>query len=97
MLKLIVFLFLSNAHAEYRVFELVIQNVEDKSERILTSSLDPLQYPGYYDVRPGEIVMYQATWMCWGDTSNSTKYCANPKPQTIPSESPDTRKLASPE
>ena len=92
MIKLILFLFISNAHAEYRVFELLIQNTVDKSERILTSSLDPLQYPGYYDLNPGEIVMYRDTWMCWGDTSYHKRYCPNPKLN----QSLDTRNLASP-
>ena len=92
MLKLIALLFISTAQAEYRVFELVIQNTESKAERIVVSSLDPLQYPGYYNLGPGEIVMYRDTWMCWGETSYHTKYC--PKPES--SESPGKRELASP-
>lgn len=83
---------MNSAFAEYRVFELVIQNQETKTERSVTSSLDPLQYPGYYDLRQGEIVMYTDTWMCWGDTSYQKKYCA--KPETSPS--PASRNLASP-
>jgi hypothetical protein len=96
IVKLIALLLVSTAHAEYRVFELVIQNTADKSERIVTSSLDPLQYPGYYDLRQGEIAMYRTTWMCWGDTSQLTKYCPNPKLNQSPENSPETRSLASP-
>lgn len=82
----------TNSYAEYRVFELVIQNQSDKSERIVTSNLDPFQYPGYYDVRPGEIIMYRDTWMCWQDSDHFKKFC--PKPQ--PNQSLGSRKLASP-
>lgn len=96
MIKLIVFLFISTSHAEYRVFELVIQDTADKSERVITSSLDPLQYPGYYDLRPEEIVMYRDTWMCYGDTSYGKKYCENPKLNQSPETAPTTRELASP-
>jgi hypothetical protein len=100
MIKLLILLFMSNAHAEYRVFELVIQNPTTKSERIVISSLDPFQYPGYYDLRQGEIVMYRNTWMCWGDTSQNKRYCTNPKANQSPEKSlekqPETRSLASP-
>ena len=85
-------IFMKSAFAEYRVFELVIQNQETKSERVIVSSLDPLQYPGYYNLSPKEIVMYRDTWMCWGDSSYHKKYCAKPDS----SQSPATRNLASP-
>ncbi|MES2769605.1 MAG: hypothetical protein V4596_10720 [Bdellovibrionota bacterium] len=90
------FIFVNSAFAEYRVFELVIQNQETKSERIVISSLDPLQYPGYYDLGQGEIVMYRDTWMCWGDSSYHKKYCEKPSRQSTPSQSPAQRKIASP-
>lgn len=88
----ILMLLLSVAKAEYRVFELVIQNQNTNSERTITSSLDPLQYPGYYDLSPGEIVLYRDTWMCWGDTSYNKSYCKKPEPN----QSPVSRDLASP-
>lgn len=94
MLKLIALFFISTAQAEYRVFELVIQNTQTKAERIVISNLDPLQYPGYYDLSPTEIVMYRDTWMCWGDTSYQKAYCPKPTPRA-PTESPAQRDLAS--
>lgn len=97
MVQFIIFLFISTAHAEYRVFELLIQNTETKAERTVINSLDPLQYPGYYDLGPNEIVMYTDTWMCWGETSYHTKYCPKPEPKIPSSESPVKRDLASPQ
>jgi hypothetical protein len=67
------------------VFELLIGNPQTKEQRIIRSTLDPFQYPGYYEIKNGESVLYQATWMCWGDTSYMKKLCDNPNP---PSESP---------
>lgn len=92
LLFFLVIFSLSNARAEYRVFELLIQNQNDKSERTVISNLDPFQYPGYYDLRQGEIVLYTDTWMCWGDTGNFKSFCPKPKPN----QSPEDRKLASP-
>lgn len=83
---------MNSAFADYRVFELVITNQETKSERIVISSLDPLQYSGYYDLGAGEIVMYRDTWMCWGDSSYHKKYCEKPESN----ESSAQRKIASP-
>ncbi len=85
-------IFTNSAFGDYRVFELVIQNKETKSERVVISSLDPLQYPGYYNLSPSEIVMYRDTWMCWGDSSYHKKYCPNPDS----SLGPAARNLASP-
>lgn len=92
LITIMSFLFVNSAFADYRVFELVISNPQTKSERIVISSLDPFQYPGYYDLGAGEIVMYHDTWMCWGDSSYYKKYCEKP----TPSQSPAQRKIASP-
>ncbi len=95
MHKLIALLLISTAQAEYRVFELVIQNTETNSERVIIHNLDPLQYPGYYDLGPNEVVLYRDTWMCWGDTSYNKNYCPKPTPKSPLSESPAQRDLAS--
>lgn len=90
MLKILAALFLfmpfQFAMAEYRVFELVIGNPQTKEQRIVRSTLDPFQYPGYYAVKNNESVLYQSTWMCWGDTSQLQPLCENPNP---PSKGPD--------
>ena len=70
--------FINLAFSEYRAFELVIENQQTQQRRIVVSTLDPLQYPDYYPVSPNEIVMYQDTWMCYGNTSNKN-ICPNPR------------------
>ncbi len=66
------------AQAEYRAFELVVRDAEGKEKRKILSNLDPLQYPGYYSLAPGERLEYTQTWMCIGDTSNFRPVCPNP-------------------
>jgi len=43
-----------------------------------------LQYPGYYNVKKGEKVWIEETWMCWKRPELSTddfeKICPNPHP-----------------
>jgi len=80
--------FTISTQAEYRVFELLIQNTQTKEERTLASTLDPFQYPGYYDIKKDETVLYTSTWMCWGDTSYHTPLCPNPNPNPSPTQSP---------
>ncbi len=72
------FLFLNLSFAEYRVFELVIRNTQDNSEKVVISTLDPLQYTDYYPVKSQEVVLYRETWMCYGSTANK-KTCPNPR------------------
>jgi hypothetical protein len=73
----------SLAHAEYRVFQLSIQDQKTGTERVVMSNLDNLQYPGYYYVKPTETVTIKDTWMCWRRSDRSQdpeqKYCTNPK------------------
>ncbi|MFN8846887.1 MAG: hypothetical protein ACK5V3_11930 [Bdellovibrionales bacterium] len=70
------------ARAEYRVFELTLRKGEN--QRVITSTLDPLQYPGYYPLLDGETVEYQQTWMCRGRTDNQLAFCPNPQKAQIP-------------
>lgn len=97
----------SFARAEYRVFELEITAYEqpdpaapsadpaklpvELGKRVVTSTLDPQQYRGYFTVQPNEQIRYIATWKCKGRTGNKD-YCPNPKVKTesevaaVPSE-----------
>ncbi len=70
------------ALAEYRVFELTLRKGEN--QRVIASTLDPLQYPGYYPLQDGETVEYQQTWMCRGRTDNQLAFCPNPQKAQIP-------------
>lgn len=68
--------------AEYRAFKiLLVEKSGNKTE--LESTLDPLQYRGYYNVPAGTNISYTATWMCRGNTSHQA-ICPNPKQQPTP-------------
>lgn len=49
--------------------------------REFPSTLDPLQYPTYYPLRPNQYVVYVDTWRCRGRT-NEKPLCPNPRQQT---------------
>lgn len=92
MLSFILFLNLhfipSSVWAEYRVFNLIISR--GTSQRTLASTLDPLQYPGYFPLQAGEKVEYVETWMCLGRTENFKDLCPNPqKAQIQPPPNPE--------
>lgn len=69
----------SNSHAEYRAFLLRIEKRNNPANiREVLSTLDPLQYPGYYIVRDDEQIGYVRTWMCHGRT-NGKAICPDPE------------------
>ncbi len=87
-------------HAEYRVFLLKLSKPNpDKTqptlERTLLSTLDPVQYRGYYPVEPDEQIEYIDTWRCTGRTGDFQDYC--PKPTTADTASPSPQKAQIPE
>lgn len=82
----------SSAQAEYRVFVLKITKRAPASapgappaaapdSRLVTSTLDPEQYRGYYPVALDEDITYIETWRCYGRTDNFKDFCPNPKAQ----------------
>lgn len=84
------------SQAEYRVFLLKIEKVSPTATpadsvppayRLVESTLDPLQYPGYYPVAADERVTYIETWRCKGNTSGFKPHCPNPKGTLPPSDS----------
>ncbi|MEI7972932.1 MAG: hypothetical protein WCH11_01040 [Bdellovibrio sp.] len=77
------FLFAILALAEYRAFWLKIETAEKKSFRSEISSLDPLQYPSYYPLNPGETIVYIDTWMCKGRTGPLERPCRSPRESEI--------------
>ncbi|MCK6599026.1 MAG: hypothetical protein L6Q37_11730 [Bdellovibrionaceae bacterium] len=79
----------TRAKAEYRVFLLKISQLEvgnamgeETTSRLVTSTLDPLQYRGYYTLKENEVISYVDTWMCKGRT-NSLPLCENPRSKSI--------------
>ncbi|MGE4132855.1 MAG: hypothetical protein AB7F86_14540 [Bdellovibrionales bacterium] len=73
-----IFMWAASASAEYRVFELVIQDPTTGQERTELSTLDPNQYRGYHPVKAEERVTYSATWMCRGSTAGRP-LCSRPE------------------
>lgn len=63
------------AHAEYRVFELEIMDIESGKARNVQSTLDHIQYRTYYPVGRNEVVSYIDSWMCWENTNGFRPAC----------------------
>jgi len=81
-----------SVHAEYRAFELVITDSTSGSKRIVLSQMDPLQYVRYHPVKASEIVQYQDTWRCRGNTSWFQPICPKPlREPKAPSAATTTR------
>lgn len=78
-ISLLVCLLISEgAWAEYRVFDLEITNTETGQTRNVLSTLDDIQYPGYYPLRAQETIRISDTWMCWKRSDHFQRYCPNP-------------------
>lgn len=81
----------SPANSENSTTEAPVPNRQPASTeptdfRLVESTLDPVQYRGYYLVASDEVIEYIDTWMCTGRTNQFTgSHCPNPKAQ-IPAE-----------
>ena len=93
--RLALFVFFSfitvNARAEYRVFELAIENEAGQTRTVL-STLDDLQYATYHPIKTSEKITIQDSWMCWkrSDVSQDVlqRLCPNPRGPASASPSP---------
>ena len=74
-----VLLWSTSSLAEYRAYQLVISNEETGEEKRITSTLDHLQYKAFYSLGPNEIIYYERSWMCWGNTSYHKPICKPPE------------------
>lgn len=80
---------LLSARAEYRAYQLNIVNADTKATRpVPPTTLDHLQYPGYYTIQKNEYVQIVSTWMCPGRTDNFEPICSNPRPTQNPLQVP---------
>lgn len=71
LVSLLIFSAISlSAKAEYRAFELEIEDVDSGEIRRVVSTLDHIQYPEYYPLKPTEQIFYVDSWMCRGRTNN---------------------------
>ena len=76
--------FAVTAGAEYRVYILKIDDSTTGQSRVVTTTLDDLQYPEYFPVRLNEKVSIAETWKCRHTRSDISqdveqKYCPNPR------------------
>ncbi len=71
-----------SARAEYRVFILEIRNTQNQNVRQVHSTLDPTQYASVYPLNKDEIILYQDSWLCPGNTSHLKSFC--PRPNRLP-------------
>lgn len=75
------------ANAEYRAYELKIEDTEKGKSRTVVSTLDNLQYPRFYPLEKNEVISYVDSWMCRENTANKP-IC--PKPSESPVTTPKT-------
>lgn len=75
----IFFALIPGAHAEYRVFQLVITDSTSGKSRTVVGTLDDLQYSQYHYVKTTETIALADTWMCWKRSDNFQPHCPNPK------------------
>lgn len=66
------------ARAEYRVFRLVISNIDTGQSRTVMSTLDDIQYPMYHHMASNESIAIEASWMCWRRSDHLRPLCAQP-------------------
>ena len=81
-MKWFLFFISINCFAEYRVYQYLIRPTaffpQDKSEYIVTSSLDPVSYVSYNGGADSMKVELARTWICPGHTGNFKVYCKSP-------------------
>lgn len=75
---IIVHLIISNAHAEYRVYQYYVrskvQNLNPTTPTLVTSNLDPKSYIAYHGGRDSIEISLLRSWLCFGNTAKSP-YC----------------------
>ena len=69
----------TNLSAEYRAFWLGFEGPNPSEFRTIISSLDPVQYPGYYPVPQNTRIRLLDTWMCRGRTNHLRDFCPSPR------------------
>lgn len=76
------------ASGEYRAYELIITNLNTGAERRVLSNFDPTQYRDLHPVLQEEEITLNASWMCYGDTSQKP-VCPQPEIQrSLPKSDP---------
>ncbi len=78
MLIIVILLPVPATIAEYRAYELLIENPEKGTQRKVISTLDHMQYPKYYPLNGGETVSYVDSWKCYHNGSQFQDTCPAP-------------------
>jgi len=74
--------------AEYRIYELNIENVEKGTSRTVKSAIDNLQYPRLNPLMKNEVVRYVDSWMCYENMSSFRAPCSKPEPKSGSTSAP---------
>lgn len=65
--------------------------------KLIQSTLDPNQYPGYYPLEKGESIVYVDTWKCPGRTGDFKPLCQRPSlTNSNPKPDPKLESMAEP-
>ena len=83
LLFVFIILLTQPALAEYRVYELIIEDTSIGSTRTVQSTLDEYQYRAYYPLKPEETIRLGSSWFCWGDLSNHKPLCNRPVQEPV--------------
>ena len=87
MIHLFIFFISLSAKAEYRAYQLAVVNSQTKASRLVEpTTLDHLQYYGYYNIQKVEYVKLISTWMCPGRTDEFEPICPNSRAKAAPLE-----------
>ncbi|OFZ16002.1 MAG: hypothetical protein A2Z20_03325 [Bdellovibrionales bacterium RBG_16_40_8] len=80
--QLLVFVFIIilviKSQAEYRAFELKIEDAQTGKFQTVFSNLDHLQYSRYYVLAKNESISYVDSWMCYENMSGFKSVCRKP-------------------
>ena len=79
ILLLITLIPIPSSIAEYRAFELLIEDTQTGAQRTVVSTMDHLQYSTYYPLNKNETVRYVRSWMYWGTTDYHQSICNEPE------------------
>lgn len=83
-LSLVIFILMSSANAEYRVFQYFVKSSNplsmDQNSYQVTSTLDPTSFIAYHGGKESLSVDLVRSWMCYGNTAKK-QLCAPPLEQ----------------
>ena len=70
--------------AEYRAYRIGVRDETTGVERSVVSTLDPIQYAGYFPLKRNESTRLASTWRCRKRSDWFTPICPPPAPRALP-------------